>query len=65
MEVGIWEFRYSASMSDCLFCRVISGEIKGSIVHQDNDLVAISDINPDELQEFAEKFQATLHAGGA
>src|SRR5258705_9562155 len=33
-------------MSDCLFCRVISGEIKGSIVHQDKDLVAISDINP-------------------
>ena len=34
------------SMSDCLFCRIISGEIKGSIVYQDNDLVAIKDINP-------------------
>ena len=33
-------------MSDCLFCRVISGEIKGSIVYQDDDLVAIKDINP-------------------
>jgi histidine triad (HIT) family protein len=33
-------------MSDCLFCRIISGEIKGSIVHEDNDLVAIKDINP-------------------
>ena len=29
------------------------------------DLVAISDINADELQEFADKFQAALHAGGA
>jgi len=33
-------------MPDCLFCRVISGEIKGSIVYQDDDLVAIKDINP-------------------
>ena len=33
-------------MSECLFCRIISGEIKGSIVHQDTDLVAIKDINP-------------------
>ena len=33
-------------MSDCLFCRIISGEIKGAIVHQDNDLVVITDINP-------------------
>ena len=46
LGVGSWDFRYSASMSDCLFCRIISGEIKGSIVHQDNDLVAIRDINP-------------------
>jgi histidine triad (HIT) family protein len=33
-------------MSDCLFCRIISGEIKGSIVYQDDDLVAIKDLNP-------------------
>ena len=33
-------------MADCLFCKIISGEIKGAIVHQDNDLVAIKDINP-------------------
>ena len=33
-------------MSDCLFCRIIGGEIKGSIVYQDDDLVAIKDINP-------------------
>ena len=33
-------------MSECLFCRVITGDIKGSFVHEDNDLVAIKDINP-------------------
>ena len=34
-------------MSDCLFCRIIAGEIKGTIVHQDNDdLVVMKDINP-------------------
>ena len=33
-------------MSDCLFCRIITGDIKGSVVHEDGDLVAIKDINP-------------------
>ena len=33
-------------MSDCLFCRIIAGDIKGSVVHEDTDLVAIKDINP-------------------
>ena len=33
-------------MSDCLFCRIVSGEVQASIVHQDADLVAIKDINP-------------------
>jgi histidine triad (HIT) family protein len=33
-------------MSDCLFCKVISGEIKGHIVFQDERLVAFRDINP-------------------
>ena len=33
-------------MSDCLFCRIIAGDISGSVVHEDNDLVAIKDINP-------------------
>lgn len=33
-------------MSDCLFCRIIAGDIKGAVVHEDNDLVAIKDINP-------------------
>src|SRR3954465_282132 len=41
LEVG-----YSLYMSDCLFCKIIAGEIKGAIAHQDDDLIAIKDINP-------------------
>jgi histidine triad (HIT) family protein len=33
-------------MNDCLFCRIISGQIPGQFVHQDDQLVAIRDINP-------------------
>jgi histidine triad (HIT) family protein len=34
-------------MSDvCLFCRIIAGERPARIVHQDERLVAIEDINP-------------------
>ena len=33
-------------MADCLFCKIISGEIKGTIVYQDERLVAFRDINP-------------------
>lgn len=30
----------------CLFCKIVSGEIKGSIVHEDERLVAFNDIDP-------------------
>jgi histidine triad (HIT) family protein len=33
-------------MSDCLFCRIIAGEIPAAPVYQDDDLVVIKDINP-------------------
>lgn len=33
-------------MADCLFCRVVAGEIPAQIVHQDDRLVAFKDINP-------------------
>ena len=33
-------------MPDCLFCRIIAGQIPGAIVHQDDTLVAFKDINP-------------------
>lgn len=33
-------------MADCLFCKIIAGEIPGQIVHADDALVAFRDINP-------------------
>jgi histidine triad (HIT) family protein len=33
-------------MSDCLFCKIIAGEIPATMVHQDESLVVIEDINP-------------------
>ena len=39
-------------MNDCLFCKIIAGQIPGTVLHQDDQLVAIADINP----------QAPLHA---
>ena len=36
----------------CLFCRILAGEIPGTFLHQDDQLVVLQDINP----------QAPLHA---
>ena len=33
-------------MSDCLFCKIIAGQIPAAIVHQDDHIVVIKDINP-------------------
>jgi histidine triad (HIT) family protein len=33
-------------MSECLFCKIIDGQIPAQFVHQDDQLVAIRDINP-------------------
>jgi histidine triad (HIT) family protein len=33
-------------MSDCLFCGIVEGKIKGSIVYQDDSVVAFKDIKP-------------------
>jgi histidine triad (HIT) family protein len=33
-------------MEECLFCRIVSGQIPGAIVHQDEHLIAFKDINP-------------------
>jgi histidine triad (HIT) family protein len=33
-------------MADCLFCKIIAGQIPGAIVYQDEQLVAFKDINP-------------------
>jgi len=33
-------------MSDCLFCKIIRREIPGSVVYEDDRLLAFNDINP-------------------
>jgi histidine triad (HIT) family protein len=33
-------------MSDCLFCKIVEGKIPAKIVHQDKDLLAFEDIEP-------------------
>jgi histidine triad (HIT) family protein len=33
-------------MSDCIFCKIAGGEIPSDIVHQDDDVVAFKDLNP-------------------
>ena len=32
--------------NDCLFCKIIAGDIPGDFIHQDHLCVAIRDINP-------------------
>ena len=34
------------SESDCLFCKIISGEIEADIIHEDEWVIAFRDINP-------------------
>lgn len=31
---------------DCIFCRIVAGEIPAKIVHQDDEVVAFEDVNP-------------------
>jgi histidine triad (HIT) family protein len=33
-------------VSDCLFCKIVAGQIPATIVHQDEHLIAFKDINP-------------------
>ncbi|HHM04902.1 MAG TPA: histidine triad nucleotide-binding protein [Gammaproteobacteria bacterium] len=33
-------------MSDCLFCKMVAGEIKPDVVYEDDDVLAFKDINP-------------------
>ncbi len=39
-------------MTDCLFCRIVAGEIPATVVYSDDRVLAFRDINP----------QAPLHA---
>ena len=33
-------------MSECLFCRIVAGDLPASIVFQDERLIAFEDVNP-------------------
>ena len=33
-------------MPDCLFCKIVAGQIPSSVVYQDDQLLAFRDINP-------------------
>jgi len=33
-------------VADCLFCKIVGGEIPATLVYQDDRMVAIKDINP-------------------
>lgn len=33
-------------MTDCIFCKIIAGEIPAKFVHRDDDVVVIQDVNP-------------------
>ncbi len=33
-------------MQDCIFCKIIKGEIPGKFVYKDSEIVAFQDINP-------------------
>ncbi len=33
-------------MSDCLFCKFVSGDIKPDVVYEDPDVLAFRDLNP-------------------
>lgn len=35
-----------ASNADCLFCKIVAGEIDADVVYRDDDVVAFRDINP-------------------
>ncbi len=33
-------------MTDCLFCKMVSGEIQPDVVYEDEDVLAFRDVNP-------------------
>lgn len=33
-------------MKDCLFCKIVKGQIPGDIIYQDDKVMAFKDINP-------------------
>ena len=59
-------------MDDCIFCKIIKGEIPGKFVYQDDDVMVIEDIHPQapvhllvipktHVAEFTEADDALVH----
>lgn len=36
----------SSFLSECIFCRIVSGELESEIVYEDDRVVAFADVNP-------------------
>jgi histidine triad (HIT) family protein len=54
-------------MSECLFCRVVAGEIPATIVRRDDGFVAFNDISPKapvHVLVIPERHVASLHEVG-
>ncbi len=39
-------------MSDCLFCKIVKGEIPTDFIYEDDDVVAFNDLNPQAPHHF-------------
>ncbi len=39
-------------MSDCLFCKIIAGDIPADIIYEDDDVLAFRDISPQAPSHF-------------
>jgi len=39
-------------MTDCIFCKIILGDIPGDIIYQDDDVLAFRDLNPQAPTHF-------------
>lgn len=50
MELSIMEC--DTKMSNCLFCKMASGEISPDILYEDDDVLAFRDINPQSPSHF-------------
>jgi len=39
-------------MSDCLFCKIVNGDIPTEIIYEDDDVAAFNDVNPQAPHHF-------------
>jgi len=42
---GVLRIKYMTN-KDCIFCKIVSGEIKSNIIYKDDSTIAFPDINP-------------------